>query len=90
VFDVVIGGGSEVRWLRGASSPPEVVVFRSDQWPDDRLGASVSSTDADGDGVWELAIGAPDHVTRERDYTYGNGEWVESLGGAVWWFEGLP
>lgn len=90
VFDVVIGGASEVRWLRGASSPPEVVVFRSDQWPDDRLGVSVSSTDADGDGVWELAIGAPDHVTRERDYTYGNGEWVESLGGAVWWFEGLP
>jgi hypothetical protein len=37
--DLVLGGGAEVRWLRGpVSASTEPVTFRTAQWPDDALG----------------------------------------------------
>jgi hypothetical protein len=77
--DLVLGGGAEVRWLRGpVSASTEPVTFRTAQWPDDALGTALAAEDADGDGVWDLAIGAP----RYRAY-----DW--DLGSAVFWLEGL-
>lgn len=77
--DLVVGGEAEVRWLRGpVSAATQPVMFRSSQWPSDGFGAALASEDADGDGVWDLAIGAPTF--------HAPGE---TTGSAVFWVEGL-
>lgn len=77
--DLVVGGEAEVRWLRGpVSAATQPVTFRSSQWPSDGFGAALASEDADGDGVWDLAIGAPTF--------HAPGE---TTGSAVFWVEGL-
>jgi hypothetical protein len=93
--DLVVGGGAEVRWLRGpvdAARAADPVLLRSAQHPTDDLGAALSSNDADGDGTWELAVGAPEWLVPCDDPDGGcppEGALVQ--GGAVWWLvDGLP
>jgi hypothetical protein len=82
-FDLVAAGAGEVVVWRGPiigslTVADAAIVFRGMQYPSDGLGAEVATGDTDGDGVWELALGAP-HFNPSDD----NLPLAES--GRVWW-----
>jgi hypothetical protein len=82
-LDLVAAGAGEVVVWRGPivgsqTVDDAAVVFRGMQYPSDGLGTAVATSDTDGDGVWELALGAPFFNSPEDNLD-------SAEGGRVWW-----